>query len=183
MFNENDPLTALDPEAIVVSETVDINAPASLVWKILLDMPKYGDWNPFCVECESTLEMGAAVKMKLKSYVNCEPEFFENTEYVCAFEPEKQISWALPHYDAWPYPARRDQYIEATSAQTCKYYSTDEFRGPNDKIRRQIVEIAQLFMACLNAPTCRGADKCIAIPQTDEENMRLTFTFNHHGIK
>ena len=131
MFKENDPLTALDPDAIVVSETVEINAPASLVWEILLDMPKYGDWNPFCVECESTLEMGAAVKMKLKSYVNCEPEFFENTEYICAFEPEKQISWALPHYDAWPYPARRDQYIEATGPNSCKYYSTDEFRGPN----------------------------------------------------
>ena len=74
MFTDNDPLTALDPDAIVVSETVEINAPASLVWEILLDMPNYGKWNPFCVECESTLEMGATVKMKLKSYVNCEPD-------------------------------------------------------------------------------------------------------------
>ena len=55
----SDDLTYTDPDAIVVSQTVKINAPASLVWKILLDMPKYGDWNPFCVECESTLEMGA----------------------------------------------------------------------------------------------------------------------------
>ena len=38
MFKENDPLTALDPDAIVVSETVEINAPASLVWEILLDL-------------------------------------------------------------------------------------------------------------------------------------------------
>ena len=44
MFKENDPLTAIDPDAIVVSETIEINAPASLVWDILLDMPKYGDW-------------------------------------------------------------------------------------------------------------------------------------------
>ena len=99
MFKLGDPRTKHDPEAVVVSETVSINAPASLVWEILLDMPKYGDWNPFCVECESTLEIGAPVKMKLKSYVNAEPEFFENTEYVCHFEPEKQISWMLPHYD------------------------------------------------------------------------------------
>ena len=83
MFKDDDPKTALDPNAIVVSETVTIHAPASLVWDILLDMPKYGDWNPFCVECESTLEIGAPVKMKLKSYVNTDPEFFENTEYVC----------------------------------------------------------------------------------------------------
>lgn len=124
-------LDYIDPDAIVVSETVEIQAPAALVWDILLDMPKYGEWNPFCVACESSLEMGAAVKMKLKSYVNCEPEYFENTEYICALEPQKQISWALPHYDGWPYPARRDQFIEALSQTSCRYYSTDQFLGPN----------------------------------------------------
>ncbi len=126
-----DKLTYVDPNAIVVSKAVDINAPASVVWGILIDLPKYPDWNPFCVECESTLEMGAAVQMKLKSYVNCDPEFFENTEYVCAYEDEKLLSWSLPHYDAWPYPARRDQFIEATGPKSCRYYSTDQFLGPN----------------------------------------------------
>lgn len=127
----DDPKLAIDPNAIVVSKTVEINAPASLVWDILMDMPRYGEWNPFCVECDSTLEMGAAVNMKLKSYVRCEPEFFENCEYVCEKIPEKQISWSLPHYDAWPYPARRDQFIEKTSENSCKYWSTDQFLGPN----------------------------------------------------
>lgn len=124
-------LDYIDPDAIVVSKTVEINAPASLVWDILCDMEKYPEWNPFCVECESTLEMGAPVIMKLKSYVRCEPEFFENTEYVCEKIPEKQISWALPHYDAWPYPARRDQFIEKTGDNSCRYHSTDQFLGPN----------------------------------------------------
>lgn len=120
-----------DPDAFVISETVEINAPASIVWDILIDMPNYPEWNPFCVECESTLEMGAPVKMKLKSYVNAGPDFFENTEFVCAKEPEKLISWELPAYDAWPYPARRDQIIEATGENSCKYHSTDAFLGPN----------------------------------------------------
>lgn len=130
MTETTDPNMAVNPDAIVVSKTVDINAPASLVWDILLDMPKYGDWNPFCVECTSTLEMGAPVVMKLKNYLK-DGEFFENTEYVCAFEPEKLLSWELPHYDAWPYPARRDQILEATGPESCKYHSTDAFLGPN----------------------------------------------------
>lgn len=130
MTDAQDPKTAVDPNAIVVSETVEINAPVALVWDILCDMPKYGDWNPFCVECESTLEMGAPVKMKLKNYI-VDGEFFENTEYVCANEKEKLISWQLPHYDEWPYPARRDQILEATGEASCKYHSTDAFLGPN----------------------------------------------------
>ena len=131
MFKLGDPRTTRDPNAIITSETVTIDAPASLVWDVLLDMPQYGDWNPFVVECESTLEVGDPVKMKIKSYVNAEPEFFEHTEYICHFEPEKQIAWMIPHYDYWPYPARRDQYIKATGPKSCEYYTATEFRGPN----------------------------------------------------
>ena len=128
--NNKDPKTFFDPEAFLVSETVEINAPASLVWDILIDMPKYPEWNPFCVECDSTLEMGAPVNMKLKNYVTGDG-FFENCEYVCAYEPEKLLSWELPHYDAWPYPARRDQGIEATGRSSGRYHATDAFLGPN----------------------------------------------------
>ena len=128
--NSDDPKTAFNADAVVKSIRIDINAPASFVWKILIDLPSYGEWNPFCVECTSTLEMGAPVNMKLKNYI-VDGEFFENCEYICALEPEKQISWALPHYDEWPYPARRDQFIEATSNTTCRYWSDDAFLGPN----------------------------------------------------
>jgi uncharacterized protein YndB with AHSA1/START domain len=124
-------LNYIDPDAIVVSKTVQISAPPSLVWKILLDMKNYNKWNPFCVECESTLEMGAAVNMKLKSYVNCKPSHFNNTEYICEIIPEEKISWQLPHYEAWPYPARRDQFIQKLGTNKSSYYSTDQFLGPN----------------------------------------------------
>jgi hypothetical protein len=75
--------------------------------------------------------MGAAVNMKLKSYVNCEPSHFNNTEYICEIIPEEKISWQLPHYEAWPYPARRDQFIQKLGTNKSSYYSTDQFLGPN----------------------------------------------------
>lgn len=119
-----------DPQAVLSSIRVEINAPASLVWDILLDMPSYPDWNPFCVECSSSLEMGAPVNMKLKSYT--EPDtFFDNCEYICAIVPRKQISWELPDDEAWPYPARRDQFIEELGDNKCMYWSTDAFLGDN----------------------------------------------------
>ncbi|WP_257549382.1 SRPBCC domain-containing protein [Sphingopyxis sp. DBS4] len=119
-----------NPDAIVISERVEIAAPAALVWDILIDLPRYGEWNPFCIAAESTLEMGAPVHMTLKSYT--EPDAtFPNCEYVCAFEPERLLSWALPHDDAWPYPARRDQMIESLGEEACAYHSTDAFLGPN----------------------------------------------------
>jgi hypothetical protein len=131
MADSGDPRTQFDPNAVVVSQRVEINAPASVVWGILIDLARYGEWNPFCVEAQSTLEMGAPVVMKLKNYTEPGESYFPNCEYVCAFEPEKLLSWQLPHNDEWPYPARRDQIIEALGPDRCAYHSTDAFLGPN----------------------------------------------------
>ena len=130
MSEANDPKMRVDPDAIIRSERVEIDAPASLLWEILTDLPRYGEWNPFCIECSSTLEMGAPVVMKLKSYVT-PGDIFDNCEYVCAFEPEKLLSWQLPYTDEWPYPARRDQIIETLGPARSAYQSTDAFLGDN----------------------------------------------------
>lgn len=126
----NDPVSGFDPDAVTVSDTVDIAAPASVVWGILTDLDRYSEWNPFCIRAESTLEMGAAVHMRLMNYV-VPGTIVPNCEYVCGFEPEKLLAWELPHDDAWPYPARRDQLIEETGPQSCRYVSTDAFLGAN----------------------------------------------------
>lgn len=126
----DDARTRLDPNAVVSSERVEINAPTSVVWEILTDLPRYGEWNPFCFEAVSTLEMGAPVHMKLHSYT--EPgAVLPNCEFVCAFEPERLLSWELPWSEAWPYAARRDQIIEALGSDRCAYVSTDAFLGDN----------------------------------------------------
>ncbi len=125
-----DPLAGFDPEAVTVSDTVDIAAPASVVWQVLCDLPRYSEWNPFCVRAVSTLAMGAAVDMMLVNYA-VPGSLVPNCEYVCAFEPERLLSWEMRYSDAWPYAARRDQIIEPTGPYGCRYHSTDAFLGRN----------------------------------------------------
>ncbi len=117
-----------DPEAVTVSESVDIAAPAELVWKILTDLERYGEWNPFCVRAVSTLEMGAPVWMSLVNYP-VPGTLVPNCEFVCAFEPGRRLAWSFPYTEAWPYPARRDQFLEPTGAQSCRYVTADAFLG------------------------------------------------------
>jgi hypothetical protein len=126
-----DPAMGFDPEAVTRSETVEINAPAKIVWDILIDLPRYNEWNPFCIRAVSTLEMGAAVEMTLINYATAGGPTVPNLEYICAKDPEKLMSWEFPNLDYWPYPARRDQVIEATGPDSCRYYSTDAFLGVN----------------------------------------------------
>ncbi|AXU21347.1 SRPBCC domain-containing protein (plasmid) [Novosphingobium sp. THN1] len=126
----DDAVSGFDPDAVTVSETVEIAAPARVVWAVLTDMPRYAEWNPFCVRAVSTLEMGAAVDMTLVNYA-VPGTLVPNCEYICAFEPERMISWEMVHSDFWPYPARRDQVIEPTGDASCRYFSTDAFLGNN----------------------------------------------------
>lgn len=125
-----DPVAGYDPNAVTVSITVEIAAPASVVWAVLTDLPRYNEWNPFCVRAESTLKMGDPMFMTLMNYA-VPGTLVPNMEYICAFEPEKLLAWEMVHTDAWPYPARRDQVIEATGAASCRYHSTDAFLGAN----------------------------------------------------
>jgi len=125
-------LPQYDWATTVLSDIVEIDAPAAIVWQILTDLPRYGEWNPFCIGCDSTLELGAPVNMLLANYT-APGETYPNTEYVCAFEPERMLSWELPDSPAMPYPARRDQVILTRGPQSCAYYSTDAFFGDNAK--------------------------------------------------
>jgi hypothetical protein len=122
--------TGFDPANVVSSDVVTIEAPASLVWEILVDLERYGEWNPFCVKADSTLEMGAPVNMSLVNYPN-PGALLVNCEHICAFEPERRLAWEARWHEAWPYAARRDQIIEPTSADHCRYWSTDAFLGEN----------------------------------------------------
>jgi hypothetical protein len=124
----DDPIAGFDPEAVTVSEVVEIAAPAATVWGILTDMPRYSEWNPFCVRAVSTLEMGAPVEMTLANYA-VPGTLVPNLEYVCAFEPNRLLSWEMKYTDFWPYAARRDQVIEETGPESCRYFSTDAFLG------------------------------------------------------
>jgi hypothetical protein len=93
-------------------------------------MDRYNEWNPFCVRAVSDLEMGAPVEMTLVNYA-ARGSLVPNLEYICALEPEHMLSWEMKHSDAWPYPARRDQVIEKTGENSCRYFSTDAFLGRN----------------------------------------------------
>jgi uncharacterized protein YndB with AHSA1/START domain len=125
----SDPLIpSYDPSTLVRSITVEIDAPAGVVWDALTDLDNYRQWNPFCISAISTLAIGSAVEMVLADYSGAGGTF-PNTEYVCAFVPERLLSWELRATAESPYAARRDQVIEPVGDSHCRYYSTDAFLG------------------------------------------------------
>ena len=52
--------------SFVIEKTLDIKAPPEVVWEVLTDFSRYGEWNPFVVEARSSLKPGEAMDMKVK---------------------------------------------------------------------------------------------------------------------
>ncbi|MCA8028246.1 SRPBCC domain-containing protein [Burkholderia cepacia] len=123
------------PSNLVTSITVDIDAPASVVWEVLTDFPRYGEWNTFCVGFETTGRLGDFVHMQVR--IPGTETVIPVDEILIACEPERLLSWEQRPTDDNKDAARRDQYIDAIGAERCRYFTTDQFLGINaDTIMR-----------------------------------------------
>jgi uncharacterized protein YndB with AHSA1/START domain len=117
------------PEPIVRSIRVEIDAPASLVWEVLLDLPRYGEWNSFNPRIESTLRIGDPVRMEAR--IAGGERSMAVTEILVACEPERLLAWEMRPTPEHPDAGRRDQILEALGPERCAFHHTDRFLGPN----------------------------------------------------
>lgn len=115
---------------IVTSKVVDIDAPASVVWQVLTDLPRYREWNPFTVRVESTLQIGDPVDLYIPIPDQPGQEMCVR-EWLVASEPDRLLSWEQRTTAENKDCARRDQYVEAVDAGHSRYYTTDIFLGLN----------------------------------------------------
>jgi hypothetical protein len=113
---------------------VEINAPASFVWDVLVDLPRYQEWNPFTVRVESTLKVGEPVHLYIADPANPGAEIHV-VEHLVAYEPARLLAWEQRPTEESADAARRDQVLEELGDERCAYYTTDQFLGENaDKI-------------------------------------------------
>ena len=113
----------------VRSVTVDIAASQQLVWDVLLDYARYPEWNPYTVRVESTCRLGDPVDLYLPDLLN-PGQLMHTREWVCLVDPPRQFAYEMRATPELDVHARRDQYVESTGPQSCRYWTTDVFTGP-----------------------------------------------------
>ena len=112
---------------VVTSVTVEIDAPAAFVWDVLVDFPRYPEWNPYTIAAETTLEIGDRIDLTLPSPDGSEGTIL-NREFIRIVDPPHHL-----RYDTGEeYPGllgMRDQYITELGPDHCAYYTTDALSG------------------------------------------------------
>ena len=109
----------------VSSEEIVINAPAQVVWDVILDFDNYGLWNTFCPGMKGNPGVGSPLQMMVD--MGNGPQL--QVEYVTKVEPIHTIVWSMENKPGDPIHADRMQRVTPIDDRSCRYWSVDEFSG------------------------------------------------------
>lgn len=144
-------------EVRVSSEEITIEAPAELVWEIIVDFPRYAEWNEFCPGAEGELALGNPLTMQvdLGSGIN------EQVEYFTVIEAPHRIVWSMENRPGDPVHADRAQIITPIDASSCTYVTYDDFSG----------EMVPDMVAAMGEAVERGFNLCASCLKARAEAM------------
>lgn len=109
----------------VIDSAVYIDAPAELVWQVITDLPRYGEWNPFVPECTSTLEPGAPIDM----LVCLGPRPRRQREWIRSHTPGRELSYSMKPVPLGALNSLRSHTVTAVSPERTRYESHFELNG------------------------------------------------------
>src|SRR5690606_24640586 len=145
--------------AFVVDTTVYIDAPAEVVWQVLTDLPRYGEWNPFVTECASSLTPGAPIDM-LVDLGGPKPK--RQREYMRTHTPGREFSYAMKPVPLGALHSRRSHTVTAVSDRRTRYESHFELGG----------WLHPVVAAALGGQLRRGFEGMTAAVQRQAETLR-----------
>jgi hypothetical protein len=111
--------------AFLIEHDLEISAPAEVVWEVISDLPRYGEWNPFCIEVRSTLKPGDTIDMRVK--LGKRAQF--QREFVTDYDAGRGFAYRMKPAPAGALSSRRAHQIRALDAQRCRYQSQFRLQG------------------------------------------------------
>ena len=110
---------------LLSSDTVEIDAPVQRAWDILMDVERYGEWNPFTPRVATDFEIGSRVD--LSAMIG--PVALKQVERIEVVDPPHRLVWTTTMGHRFLLFARREQLLETAGETRCRYRTTDAFSG------------------------------------------------------
>jgi uncharacterized protein YndB with AHSA1/START domain len=108
-----------------IDRTLEIDAPADVVWAVLTDFSRYGEWNPFVPEARCDLRPGGAIEMQVR--LREKPQF--QREWVNSVGPGQTFSYSMKPVPLGALRSERIQTVEALADGRTRYTSHFEIAG------------------------------------------------------
>lgn len=112
--------------AFVIDLAADIDAPAELVWQVITDFPRYGEWNPFVPECRSSLVPGEPIDMLVR-VSGSSPR--KQREWIRSHTPGRELSYSMKPVPPGALHSLRSHTVTPLSDDRTRYESHFELGG------------------------------------------------------
>jgi polyketide cyclase/dehydrase/lipid transport protein len=103
-----EPLKTPSSCAVFYRGEAEIQAPASVVWELLSDLPGYASWNPWIIEAHGDLVPGGTVYVQAAN--GGQP--IQAEHYVLVVDEESTLCWRDAGWNSWFVQAQRCRWIE-----------------------------------------------------------------------
>ncbi|GAA5062587.1 SRPBCC domain-containing protein [Nocardia callitridis] len=111
--------------SFVIDANVEIAAPAELVWEVITDFARYGEWNSFVPECSSSLRPGDPIDMRVRLAGGVRRQ----REFVRAHEPGTRFSYSMKPVPLGTLHSLREHTVTSIDAGHARYTSHFEIAG------------------------------------------------------
>jgi len=112
---------------VVTSVTVEIDAPATFVWDVLVDYPRYPEWNPYTIAVSTTFRIGEPIDLTLPA-VDGSGSTFVNREHIRVIDRPHHLRYDTGEEMPGIF-AIRDQWLTELGPDRCAYHTTDTISG------------------------------------------------------
>jgi uncharacterized protein YndB with AHSA1/START domain len=111
--------------SFIIEKTLDINASAEQVWQVLTDFPRFPEWNPFVVRCQSTLKPGEAYDMHVK--LMAKPQ--HQVEWIVEHVPGRKYAYGMKPFPLGALRSYRSHEVVPADAGRARYTSYWRLEG------------------------------------------------------
>lgn len=109
-----------------IKTQIDINAPATRVWSILMDFDKYPEWNPFIISIIGKAHLRERLKITVQPKNNKPMRF---SPRVTLFKKEQQFGWLGQLLMAGIFDGHHVFEIKEKAEGGCTFTHREEFSG------------------------------------------------------
>jgi hypothetical protein len=111
---------------LVIAHDLSVRAPASRVWEVITDVDHYPEWNPFVVQCVSTLAVGDPIAMRARVLpFLAQPQ----REWILEHEPGRRLCYGIASMPLGALASRRCHEVSAEGSSHARYVSHFELSG------------------------------------------------------
>ncbi|MEU2872881.1 SRPBCC domain-containing protein [Streptomyces olivoreticuli] len=110
-----------------IETSVAIDAPLDVVWGVVVDFDRYGEWNPFILEARGKAEVGQELRLRMQRPKKSKEEVHHPT--VTAVEENRHLQWSGIIRHATVFRARHEFLLDELESGGVRLRQREDFGG------------------------------------------------------